>query len=37
MTVEVNGDVTIQVEALKALTQAEMEEKMRRFEASMWG
>ena len=37
MTVEVNGDVTIQVEALKTLTEAETEEKVRQFEASSWG
>lgn len=37
MTVQVSEDVTIQVEALKVLTEAEVEEKIRRFEASTWG
>jgi uncharacterized membrane protein len=35
--VEVNEDVTIQVEALKTLTEAEIDEKVRQFEASSWG
>ena len=37
MSVEVSEDVTIQVEALKTLTEAEIEEKVRQFEASSWG
>jgi hypothetical protein len=37
MTVEVRGDLTIQVEALKVLTEAEVEDAIRRFEASTWG
>ena len=37
MSVEVSEDVTIQVEALKTLTEAEIEEKVRQFEASCWG
>ena len=37
MTVEVREDVTIQVEALKTLTEAEVEEKIRQSEASQWG
>ena len=37
MTVEVSEDETIQVEALKTLTEAETEEKVRQFEASSWG
>jgi hypothetical protein len=37
MTVDVSEDITLQVEALKTLTEAEVEEKIRRLEASMWG
>ena len=37
MSVEVSEDVTIQVEALKTLTEAEIEEKVREIEASSWG
>ena len=37
MTVDVRGDVTIQVEALKVRTEAEEEDAIRRFEASTWG
>lgn len=37
MSVEVTEDVTIQVEALKTLTEAEIDEKVRQFEASSWG
>ena len=37
MTVEVAEDVTIQVEALKTLTEAEIEERARRIEAASWG
>lgn len=37
MTVEVTEDVTIQIEALKTLTEAEIEEKARRIEAASWG
>jgi hypothetical protein len=37
MTVNVSANVTIRVEALKVLTEAEVEDAMRRFEASTWG
>jgi hypothetical protein len=37
MSVEVAEDVTIQVEALKTLTEAEIDEKVRQLEASSWG
>lgn len=36
-TLEVNEDATIEVAAVKTITPAEVEEKMRRFEASLWG
>jgi hypothetical protein len=34
---DVNEDATIEVAALKTLTAAEVEQKTRRFEASLWG
>jgi hypothetical protein len=37
MSVEVTADATIQVEALKTLTEAETEERLRQLEASSWG
>jgi hypothetical protein len=37
MSVEAVEDVTIQVEAVKTLTEAEIDEKVRQFEASSWG
>jgi hypothetical protein len=37
MSVEVAEDVTIQVEALKTLTEAEIDEKVLQLEASSWG
>jgi hypothetical protein len=37
MSVDVSADETILVEALKVLTEAEVEDAIRRFEASTWG
>lgn len=37
MIVDVKEDVTIEVEALRVLTEAEVEDAIRRFEASTWG
>jgi hypothetical protein len=37
MTVDVTGDATIRVEASKVQTEAEVEDAIRRFEASTWG